>query len=279
MIAFVLGGGGVHGAAEVGMLSALRDAGIVPELVLGTSIGAINGAVVAADPDLAADRLTGLWQGLSDDDPFGDSVIERVATLARSRTHLHDNTALRRLVTAALPVGSFADLQVRFECVAASIEQSAAHWFTSGPLVEAILASCAVPGLLPPVAIDGEHFYDGGLVHSIPLGRAMDLGADEIYVLQVGRVEGQLRVPESTVEVGLVAFEISRRHRFVEELRAVPDEVAVHVLPTGHDLRFDDPRQLRYRDTSSVGTRITAAHDATAAYLTGDGPGVTVLGG
>src|ERR1017187_1776086 len=97
-----------------------------------------------------------------------------------------------------------------------------AGWWSSGPLVPAVLASCAVPGLLPPVEVDGEHYFDGGLVHSIPVGRAVALGASVVYVLHVGRIERPLEVPRRPWEVGLVAFEIARRHRFHEEMSALP---------------------------------------------------------
>ncbi len=265
--AYVLGGGGVQGAAEIGMLQALIDQDILPDLVVGTSIGAMNGAVIAADPQQAAARLTTLWEGVAEDDTFSESVLERIVTLARTRTHIHDAAPLRRLLETALPVARFEDLQVPFQCVAAGVETAASHWFSEGPLIDAIMASAAVPGLLPPVRVGDTHYYDGGLVHSIPLGRALELGAEEIFVLQVGRIEAPLRVPESPWEVGLVAFEIARRHRFVEELRAVPDDVTIHVLPSGDALHFDDPRGLRYGDTSGARARIERAREATAAYL------------
>ena len=158
------------------------------------------------------------------------------------------------------------DLPVSFECVAASIERSNAHHFNSGPIVEAVLASSAVPGLLPPVAIGGEHYLDGGLVASIPLDRAIARGADQIFVLQVGRVEEPLTAPTRPWEVALVAFEISRRHRFVEALATVPDHVEVHVLPTGDPKAFNDLRQ--YREASDdVAGRIAQSYEASVAYL------------
>ena len=272
-VAFVLGGGGIMGAAEVGMLRALGEAGITPGLVLGTSVGAINGVVLAAAPDTAVDRLAALWTGIKDDSPFGGSILERVATLARSRTYLHGNEALLRLLETNLDVRRFEDLEVPFQCVAAVIERADARWFASGPLLPAVLASAAVPGLLPPVEIDGEHHLDGGLVHSIPVGRAIELGARQVFVLHVGRIEQPLALPTNPWELGAVTFEIARRHRFVEELARVPDDVDVHVLPTGVDHpRYSDPRQLRYRDPSQVATRIDDAYTATVAYLAETGP-------
>jgi len=265
--AFVLGGGGVLGAHEVGMLQALLEAGVVPDLVVGTSVGAINGAVVAADPrPTAVAGLLELWRGIGRDDVFGGSLLTRISTIARTGTHLHDNGPLRALLRGHLGDARIEDLAVPFQCVAASIEAAGPHWFSRGPLVDAVLASSAVPGLLPPVEVDGEHFFDGGLVDSIPVGRAVALGATTVYVLQVGRVERPLTPPTRPWEVGVVAFEIARRARFVEEMRDLPPHVIVHVLPSG-DPPANDLSQLRYRDFSRVGERIATAYRAAAAYL------------
>jgi NTE family protein len=265
--AFVLGGGGMLGAHEVGMLAALAEAKIRPDLVLGTSIGAINGVFVAADPDEAATRLESVWRSDVVRSVFRSSIIGRLGTLARSGTHLHQNLPLRRLLEAHLPVRRFDDLPVPFQCVAASVERAGAVWFNSGPLIPAVLASAAVPGLLPPVRVNGEHFFDGGLVHSIPVGRAVQLGATRVFVLHVGRIEQPLTAPRWPWEVGLVAFEIARRHRFVEEMASLPDDVRVHVLPAGGNGRNDLAAQLRYRDASRVEMYIDRAKAATTAYL------------
>ena len=270
-VAFVLGGGGVLGAREVGMLRALAEAGIRPDLVLGTSVGAFNGVFVAADPASAVDRLAGVWRDGAASGAFGGTLFGRVATLARSGTHLHSNEPLRRLLEEQLPVARIEQLAVPFQCVAASIEQAAAHWFTSGPIVPAVLASAAVPGLLPPVRVGAEHFFDGGLVHSIPVGRAVNLGARTVYVLHVGRIERPLEAPRRPWEVGLVAFEIARRHRFAEDMASLPPEVTVHVLPAGANgqARGADLSQLRYRDVSHIDEHIQRAYVASAAYLAG----------
>jgi NTE family protein len=269
-VAFVLGGGGLLGASEVGMLRALAEAGIVPDLVVGTSVGAFNGVFVAADPATAAERLTALWQADSLRLAFSETLLGRVGSLLRSGTHLHSLEPLKKLLISEIPGDQFADLALPFQCVAASIEAASARWFSSGPVVPAVLASCAVPGLLPPVAVDGEHYFDGGLVDSIPVGRAVALGADTVYVLQVGRIESPLAVPTRPWEVGLVAFEIARRHRFHEEMASLSagGDVRVHVLPTGGDAQQPGLSQFRYRDIQKVQTSISRAHAASARYLT-----------
>jgi NTE family protein len=266
-VAFVLGGGGVLGAVEVGMLRALFRAGYRPDLVVGTSIGAVNGALVAADPSEAVtDRLVRLWTSPEAAEVYGDSIARQVRRFA-ARTYLHSPLPLRRLLTRELgEAATFADLKVPFRCCAASIERAAEHWFTDGPLVDAVLASASVPGLLPPAEIHGEHFVDGGIVNSIPVGEAVQAGARTVFVLQVGRIERPLTVPRRPWEVAQVAFEIARRHRFAREIAALPADVQVHVLPTGGGSARDDT-PWAYRDMAVVGRRISAAYAATRRYL------------
>jgi NTE family protein len=267
--AFVLGGGGLLGAAEAGMARALLERGVVPDLILGTSIGAINGAVIASDPSAeTADKLGQMWRELGADDVLGGSVLGRIGQLLRTRTSLHSHSALRDLLAGYLPA-EFDDLSVAFQCVAASIEQARENWFTEGPLIDAVLASAALPGVFPAVEIGGQHYLDGGLVNSIPISRAVAEGADVVWVLHVGRVEEPLTAPRFPWEVGFVAFEVARRHRFHTDLATLPDGVTVHVLPTGGDARASSWSNLRYRDTRRIGDRPTLAYVATLAYLDG----------
>jgi NTE family protein len=277
LVAFVLGGGGGPlGAHEVGMLRALAERGIVADLVVGTSVGAINGVAFAADPTAAGvERLAAMWSAIDRSDVLGGSVLGRLATLARTRTHLHENAPLRALLEDALPVSRIEDLAIPFQCVAASIERAAEHWFAEGPIVDAVLASASVPGILPPVEVDGEHYVDGGIVNSIPVGRALQLGARRIFVLHVGRLDRPLEPPRWPWEVGMVAFEIARRHRFLGDLAALPADIDVHVLPTGEldPPRYSDLSQLRYRDTSNIAERIGQAHAAAGRYLADRGLG------
>jgi NTE family protein len=267
--AFVLGGGGVLGAAEVGMLRALFEAGIRPDLILGTSVGALNGALVAADPsDGVIDRLVSLWESAATGRAvYRDGAVRQVRRAIRTGTHLHSSRPLRERLHAELGERTFADLEVEFQCCAASIERATEHWFTTGPVVPAVLASAAVPGLLPPAEVDGEHFLDGGIVNSIPLDRAVRLGAERIFVLQVGRIDRPLAVPRRPWQVARVSFEIARRHRFTSQLASLPEGVEVHVLPAGGSPRDDS--LLAYRDASLVADRIARAHEVSADYLRG----------
>ena len=267
-VGFVLGGGGVLGAVEVGMLRALLEHGIRPNLIVGTSIGALNGVMVAADPtEAVVDQLVDVWASPQAREVFGDSAPRQLARIATGNIHLHSARPLRSMLARALGEDrTFEDLPVPFQCCAASIERAAEHWFHTGPVVEAVLASAAVPGLLPPVAIDGEHYIDGGVVNSIPVGRAIELGAATIYVLQVGRIDRPLVAPRNVLEVAKVAFEIARRHRFKREMASVPPTIEVHVLPTGGGSARDDS-PLAYRDMRAAMRRITRAYEASREYL------------
>jgi NTE family protein len=252
------------------MLQALVEAGITPDVVVGTSVGAVNGAIVASDPSAdGVARLREVWMAIEQTDVFGGSLLGRLGNLAKTRTSLHSDEPLRALLTDALGAARIEDLDVTFQCVAASIENAREHWFTSGPVVEAVMASAAVPGLVPPALVDGEHFYDGGIVNSIPVGRAVELGAQTVYVLHVGRIERELAPPRWPWEAGLVAFEIARRHRFAADLAAMPEAVDVHVLPTGAPVgrKAPDLRELRYRSFSQVPEWIETAYNASREYL------------
>ena len=267
--AFVLGGGGLLGAVEVGMLRALLEAGVRPDLIVGTSVGALNGALVATDPaPRVVDRLVRLWESAAGSgEVYGDGPVRQVTRAVRTGTHLHSAKPLRDRLVQELGDLTFAELAVPFQCCAASIERAAEHWFTSGRVTDAVMASAAVPGLLRPARVADEHYLDGGIVNSIPVGRAVECGATTVFVLQVGRVDRPLSVPTRPWEVARVSFEIARRHRFHREMAELPAHVTAHVLPTGGgDVRRDDSL-LSYRDFATVMRRIDRAYDASSAYL------------
>lgn len=252
------------------MLKALFEAGIAPDLVVGTSIGAINGAAVAADPTPAVvDRLVDAWCSPTASAVYGDTWFRQMQRLAQSRTHLNDPGPLRALMGSIIGEhAAFEDLVIPLAVCAASIERAAEVWFDAGPVIDAVLASASVPAALPPTLINGEHYVDGGIVNSIPLGEAIRRGATEVYVLQVGRVEEPLAVPSKPSEVARVAFEIARRHRFARDMAEVPANVTVRVLPYGGRHPGDD-KLTSFRNLDSTHRRIEVAYLASVEYLAG----------
>src|SRR3954454_8848233 len=135
------------------MLRALLEREIRPDLVLGTSIGALNGALVAREPELSVvDRLTELWRTASSSrgEVYGDRPLRTVRRAVKHGTHLWSAAPLRQRLVEELDDLTFEELPVELQVCAASIERAAEHWFTTGRIVDAVVASAAVPGLLPP---------------------------------------------------------------------------------------------------------------------------------
>ncbi len=251
------------------MARALAEWGSAPDLIVGTSIGSLNGAVLASGPiEDSVGRLSSMWERMQAGSVFGESLFNRVRHLFNHWTHFHSNLPLRSLVETWVPYRKLEEAHTEIQTCAACIETSSEHWFTEGPVVQAVLASCALPGVLPPVEVGGRHYIDGGVVNSIPVSRAIELGATEIYVLHVGHIDDPLTVPRHPWDVAMVSFEIARRHRFHRELETVDDSVVVHVLPTGKPPgRYNDPAKLRYNHDKAIRAHIDAAELATRDFL------------
>jgi NTE family protein len=270
--AFVLSGGGLLGSTQVGMLQALIEFGIKPDLVLGASIGAINGAGFAQSPDAAGvAKLTQLWLDVADQSPFGGSIVERLTTLAKTRVSLFENDYLRQLLTEQLHVENIEQLPIIFGCVAVRIQDAREYWFDHGPIVPAILASSAAPGIYPPVHIGGADYMDGGIVNPVPVDRARKLGATKIFVLQVGKMEQSLPVPVNPISSALTALEIARRARFNAAVTKAKETAEVFLLPTGSNTILSvDRAAFDPREAKRVIERMDSAYDATKKYLQED---------
>lgn len=263
--AFVLSGGGPRGAIQIGQLQALLAAGIRPDLVVGTSVGAINGAMLARNPSISVtDELIRAWSSRASRRIYGQPVLPALVRFAR-RGHLLSNAPLRHLLVAHLGEQAlFEDLAIPFHVVATSIESAVERWFSSGPLIPVVLASASVPGVMPPVEFGGEHLFDGGLANSIPLDAALREGADRVFVLHCGQLTSPLRPPRNPVEAASVSFELARRHRFNRDRANLPPGVCVYVLPSGVDPQGTIPRSPSPR---SVQLQAETALQASEDYL------------
>lgn len=184
-IAFVLAGGASFGAVQVGHLRALARTDITPDLVVGTSVGALNGTAVALDPDTAADRLASVWASLRREDIFG-SPLTSAYRLAARQSSLADHSALRSLVERMLPVRHFSDLQLPLTAVATDFDSGDLVDLHKGDLVTAILASASIPGIFPFVERGGNRLVDGGLVANLPVTVAAEASAKTIVILDCG---------------------------------------------------------------------------------------------
>ena len=260
--AFVLGGGGNLGAVQVGMLRALLERQITPDLVIGCSVGAINGAALAADPTVAgAMRIWDCWSRLGGDDIFPHGRLHGPWQLVRRGEALFVNDGLRRVIEDWLPYRKFEETKVPLEIVAVSLRTEQDVWFSSGPVVEPVLASAALPAVFPPVWIDGEAFIDGGVVNNVPLMRAVELGAKRIFVLHCGNFERERPHPQRPLDVLIRAFSIARSYRFKRDGNLIPDGVEIVTLPG------IDPGPVRYNDLSHSVEIMDRAHTAASSFL------------
>ncbi|MCU1455275.1 MAG: Patatin [Acidimicrobiales bacterium] len=267
--AFVLSGGGNLGALQVGMLRALFERRIKPDVVLGCSVGALNGAAVAAEPSLAmVGRLQDLWQNLAEEDVMPAGLLPTTVQLARRGLSMHDNRNLRRVLEEIMPVRSFEELIVPFQCVATDLTEGAETWFAQGPLIDPILASAALPAVYPPVEIDGVKYLDGAIVNDVPLSRAVELEADTIYVLHVGSWDRPRPEPKRPIDMAMYAYWLARRSRFRRDLASVPTDIEVIVLPPSAT------PSIRYNDFGHSDEMIAASYQASCAFLDSrEGPG------
>lgn len=261
--AFVLSGGGNLGALQVGMLRALLEHRILPDVILGCSVGALNGAALAADPSLATvGRLQDLWLALEDRDVLPAGLLPTTVQLARKGVSVHGNEGLRRVMEDVLAPGArFEDLQVPFQCVATDVAAAREVWFSTGSLVEPILASAALPAVLPPVEIDGIRYIDGAVVNDVPVTRAVDLGATTVYILHVGGFDRPRPEPKRPFDMALQAYWIARRARFRRDMAGLPESVEAVLLPTG------DAPSGRFNDFSRSAALMASAYQATDRLL------------
>jgi NTE family protein len=229
---FALAGGGNLGAVQVGMLHALLEAGVRPDAVVGTSIGALNGAFLAGHADLAGvEELAELWMTVTRRDVFHLNLPGLVRGIFGHRQFLFEPLGVRKLIVRArLGFSDLEDAPIPLRVVATDLATSDVMVLSQGSVVDALLASSAIPGLFPPVDVNGRLLVDGGVVANTPLSEANALGASTIHVLPT--------LPENIPVLGSNALVMMQRGMAMASrpatrhaLEAVNANTAVHVMP------------------------------------------------
>jgi NTE family protein len=255
-VALVVGGGGCLGAAHVGVGLALEDHGFVPDLVVGTSVGALNGAIVAAHPGEAAPWLQDVWTHATRRLVFGMRVPFRP-----SGGGLFSSDGLRRLIDRAGLPEVLEDLPVPFRAVATDVVTGSEVSMGDGDLASALLASAAVPGVLPPVERDGRVLVDGGVIAYVPVLAALQCGAASVVALSSGPESWPLR-PElprrRAISIAARAALFLLHHQIERDLQQVASAVPTVVMPTGIE-DWPSPWDFSQADRL-IGTARATAH-------------------
>jgi NTE family protein len=229
--AFVLSGGASLGAVQVGMLRGLAEQGITPDLIVGTSVGAVNGGWIASRPDVnGIDALADLWRSLSRKDIFPTHPISGLLGFLGRSSHLVPNSGLRRLLTDQLEFARLEDAPIPFHVVATDVISGTDVLLSSGDAVDAIAASAAIPGIFPPVNINGRDLMDGGVVNNTPVSHAVALGADRLWVLPTGYSCDLPGSPQTAMTMALHALTMTVNHRLAIDVARFEQEVDLHVI-------------------------------------------------
>jgi NTE family protein len=236
--AFVLAGGAGLGAMQAGMLRALYERGIEPDLLVGTSAGALNAAYAATHPRTldTARELALVWTELRREDVFPIHPPTLISGLANHRDHLVPDRPLRQLIARHLRVGRLEDAEVPLHLVTFDLLSGEEVLLSAGSAAEAVLAAASIPGVLPPVRWGQRLLVDGGVVNNTPISHAVELGAERVYVLPTGdpSSRGLHEPPRGALDAAVHAFALLADARLSSDLAHYSREVELIVLPAAN---------------------------------------------
>ena len=225
---FVLSGGAVRGAAQIGMLKALCEAGIKPDAIVGVSIGALNGFWFACNPQLhQVKELEKLWIEAAEEPPISGNALRRVTSILRGKASFDTGEKLRKLLESNVPVEKLNQTAVPFHLGTTSASTGLINWWNKGPSVDLLLASAALPGLLPAVLLeDNDYHMDGGVLSNVPLRKAVSLKPTNLVVLDVA---SRFLPPEKQTAISLmmIGFRAASAELTRQEWADVPKSVKV----------------------------------------------------
>ncbi|HVF52883.1 MAG TPA: patatin-like phospholipase family protein [Actinomycetota bacterium] len=233
-VGFVLSGGGPLGAMQVGALKAFERHAIKPDLIVGTSVGAINGAFLAfSPPESRIERLEDAWNTMRESELFPATRWRPgwARFLARG-DHVYSNGGLRALLEMHFPNARFEQAITPLGVVATDLDTGLERVFTEGPVIDPLLASGAMPGVFPPISIEGKLYIDGGVADNVPIAPAVSLGATTIYVIDTTGASVRSRRPlVRPIDYLLHAFSLARSQRVALERTLYSERVRVVHVP------------------------------------------------
>jgi NTE family protein len=294
--AFVLSSGGARGALQVGALKALLEQGETPDVIVGTSIGSWNGAVLAMDPtEQGVEKLVNVWRTLSTSrillgwEPHlptaapafaGAFVVAAIRRVTLGYPSLYGDSGLRQVFNEHLAHMRFEDTKIPFRVIASNLSSGGLTVFGRGPVELALLASAAIPGIFPPVRIAGDIYVDGGTLESSSIDTAIEMGARRIFVLDAGydvtpELEDELQMlvqrqsrngrPSNAHALAVMLERTATmmgRFQLDRAIQRVPPGIEVHVLrPTStmNEAALDFDHAASWIDLSYEQAKVTLA--------------------
>jgi NTE family protein len=267
-VAFVLSGGASLGAVEVGMLAALQERGVRPDVIVGTSVGALNGAWLAGHPDTPIAELAKVWQSLHRSDVFPTDPARGLLAFAGRRRSFVDRGPLRSLIEQHVTFDRIEDAPVPLHVVAVEVLTGRDVLLSSGPAVESVLASAALPAVFDPVEIAGIPYMDGGVGNNTPISHACALGVDQIWVLCAGHACALTEPPASALAMALHALGLLLHRQLAVDIERYESRFELRVLPPLCPLTVSPV------DFSHAEELIDRAHAASTRWLDEDHPAV-----
>ncbi len=276
MIAFVLSGGGNRGPIQVGALRALFQASIVPEMLVGTSAGALNSAFLASNPTLVGvERLAQIWLNTRRRDIYPEGYLSQALRFVLGRDSLQTGEAVRNYVQKNIPTGisKFGDLAIKLYLTTADLQTGRLYLFGDDPaasLLDAVLASSAAPLVWPPQVHNGHQFVDGGVVADVPLTIALDRGADTIYVLDLS-FAGPYSVVHGVYPLAMRSIGVLERQQLIRDMERVrkQSDATIHHIYLG-----DIMPAIATTDFSHTAEMIGCGYDRAREYLENPTPNV-----
>lgn len=245
----VCSGGGVHGAAQAGMIAVLAAAGFVPDAMVGVSAGALNATFMGAEfTSDRAEELCKIWEGLDRKSVFPARSATQLVHVLAGHQAVQPDKGLRALIERCTPVADLSETTIETHVGAVCVTTGELVWWSSGPAVIRLCASSALPGVVKPVEVEGRTFFDGGVLANVPVPKAVALGARRIVVLDVAAQSVTDKPPESALGVLLRAFAHARAALHEYDMAQTPSSVEVIVisgrLPALEPSAFENGEEL-----------------------------------
>jgi len=261
--AFVLSGGASLGAIQVGMLRALYERTVTPDLIVGTSVGALNGAFIASRPPTTAtaEKLAHVWHDIGRGQVFPLNPLTGFLGFFGARDHFMSDEGLRTLVEDNIEFSELEQAPIPFHVIATDLLSGRELRLSRGDALQAVMASAAIPGVFAPVEWEGRKLIDGGVSNNAPIADAIELGAERVYVLPTGSACDLPDPPHGALAMLLHAMSVLVMHRLLVEVEALREHAELIVLPP------PCPPATTPIDFSHTDELIRQGHADSGAYL------------